>query len=66
MLVRCVGQVKEFQGNKSVNAFKISPVDDHNAVTAHLMDVVHTHLFNTKGAKSVRIVVCVRSGRVGD
>jgi hypothetical protein len=54
MCIRCVGSIKEFQNNKSINAFKISPIEDANHITAHLMDVVFTHILNTKGNKDVR------------
>lgn len=58
MYVRCVGQIKEFGGQRAVNAFKIMPLTDHNAITAHLMDIVHIHLVHTRGNKDVRFLPC--------
>lgn len=45
--------MKKFQDKISINAFSILPVADSNQITAHLLDVLYTHLRFTKGALDV-------------
>lgn len=51
LYVHCIGQIKDYQGKKTVNAYKITHITNPNQVTAHLMAVVHTHLIATRGNK---------------
>eukprot|EP00039_Didymoeca_costata_P019162 m.336474 g.336474 ORF g.336474 m.336474 type:complete len:289 (-) comp17862_c0_seq1:180-1046(-) len=49
MYVRVVGHLKTFRDEKSLNAFKVEPLTNTNQITQHLLDIVHMHLFNTRG-----------------
>jgi len=50
MYVRVVGQVKKFNDKMSVTAFSLTPVLDSNQITAHLLEILYSHLRFTKGA----------------
>jgi len=50
MYVKVVGNVREISGRRRVVAFQITPITDFNKITLHALDVVHTHLKNTKGS----------------
>lgn len=47
--VEVYGNVRAMGGQRSVVAFHIKPVTDFNVITLHSLDVIHTHLKNTKG-----------------
>tara|TARA_B110001452_G_scaffold117270_1_gene97311 strand:- start:2006 stop:2887 length:882 start_codon:yes stop_codon:yes gene_type:complete len=49
VIVRVVGQMRAFNQVRSVVAFHIQPLTDMNEYTFHFVEVVHTHLRNTKG-----------------
>ena len=49
VIVRVVGQMRAFNQVRSVVAFHIQPITDFNEYTFHFIEVVHTHLRNTKG-----------------
>ena len=51
--VRVVGNMRNNPqtGNKTVNAFHMRRITDFNEITYHLLDSIHTHLFNTQGPK---------------
>mmetsp|Transcript_22 Transcript_22/g.67 ORF Transcript_22/g.67 Transcript_22/m.67 type:complete len:235 (+) Transcript_22:45-749(+) len=42
--VRVIGQVRSFQGMKSMTAFNMRVLQDPNELTFHLMEVIHTHI----------------------
>jgi len=48
-LVRVVGQLRSFNHTRSLVAFNINPITDFNEYTFHFIEVVHTHLRNTRG-----------------
>jgi replication factor A2 len=48
-LVRIVGNVKVFHSKRNINAISVRPVSDMNEQQFHLLDVIYTHLYNTKG-----------------
>eukprot|EP00467_Chlorarachnion_reptans_P005846 CAMPEP_0114524776 /NCGR_PEP_ID=MMETSP0109-20121206/22048_1 /TAXON_ID=29199 /ORGANISM="Chlorarachnion reptans, Strain CCCM449" /LENGTH=260 /DNA_ID=CAMNT_0001706267 /DNA_START=37 /DNA_END=819 /DNA_ORIENTATION=+ len=47
--VKVVGNLRDISGQKIVVAFQVHPVTNFNEITMHHLDVVHTHLKNTKG-----------------
>ena len=49
VIVRVVGQMRAFNQVRSIVAFHIQPLTDMNEYTFHFIEVVHTHLRNTKG-----------------
>merc|ERR1712060_27624 len=52
-LVRVVGQLRAFNLVRSIVAFNIQPLTDYNEYTFHFIEVVHTHLRNTRGKAPV-------------
>jgi len=50
MYIRIFGNFSTFQGNKSITVYKISVVKNFNEITFHHLDVVHTHLYMTRGS----------------
>ncbi|KAG2454687.1 hypothetical protein HYH02_000525 [Chlamydomonas schloesseri] len=48
--VRVYGNLKTFEGKRSITAFAVKPVTDHNEVTYHFLQCVMQHLHLTKGA----------------
>lgn len=49
VIVRVVGQLRQFNHVKSIVAYGILPITDFNEYSFHFIDVVHTHLRHTKG-----------------
>lgn len=49
MYVTAVGTLRAFQDKRTITAYSVQPVTDHNAVTHHFLDCVYVHLQNTKG-----------------
>ena len=47
--VEMVGNLKEFNESLSLQVFAVNIVEDWNALTHHLLDIILTHNFNTKG-----------------
>eukprot|EP00457_Paulinella_chromatophora_P009786 gb/GEZN01009860.1/.p1 GENE.gb/GEZN01009860.1/~~gb/GEZN01009860.1/.p1 ORF type:complete len:318 (-),score=59.93 gb/GEZN01009860.1/:229-1182(-) len=47
--VRVVGNLRSLNGEMSVVAFQLTKVVDHNEITFHLLEVIHSHLYNTRG-----------------
>jgi replication factor A2 len=47
--IRVVGSLKDYSGVKSITAFKLRPVTDHNELTYHLMSSIYQHVNLTKG-----------------
>jgi replication factor A2 len=47
--VRVVGKLRSFQGKNSLSCFNVTPVEDLNELTHHLLEVVYVHCYNTKG-----------------
>lgn len=50
-MVKVFGNCREFDGKLHVSVFDVSPITDWNEVTYHTLDVIHTHLYNTRGAQ---------------
>lgn len=42
-------KVRSWKDDRHSVAYLIEPVDDMNEVSYHYLDVIYTHLFNTKG-----------------
>ena len=58
--VRVFGNVRSFQNQRSLVAFKITPIEDMNELTTHLLEVVHSHLWWTKAQHAtVRLAFCL-------
>jgi replication factor A2 len=53
-LVRVVGNIREYDGKIHISVFDAAPVEDWNELTYHTLDIIHTHLQNTKGPQAVR------------
>ena len=51
--VRVFGNIRSFQNQRSLVAFKITPILDMNELTTHLLEVVHSHLWWTKSQVSL-------------
>lgn len=49
LYVRVVGQLKTYHDKKHVTAFNLRAVEDFNEITHHFLEVIHAHLYNTKG-----------------
>lgn len=47
--VRVIGNLRKLGGEMSVVAFQLRPIKDHNELTFHMLEVVHTHLQSTRG-----------------
>ncbi|POM64269.1 Replication protein A 32 kDa subunit [Phytophthora palmivora] len=47
--VRVVGKLRTFQGKASLSCFNVTPVEDMNELTHHLLEVIYVHCYNTKG-----------------
>lgn len=47
--IRVTGSLKDYSGAKSITAFKLRPVTDHNELTYHLMSTIYQHVNLTKG-----------------
>lgn len=50
--VRLYGHVRSFQNKKNIVAFKILPILDANEITNHLLECLHAHIYQTKGAQA--------------
>jgi replication factor A2 len=49
VLVRVVGNLREYEGKYQISVYDAIHLTDWNALTYHTLDVIHTHLYNTKG-----------------
>ena len=47
--MRIVGNLRSFQGQRSLVAFRVLPVADMNEITFHNLQAIYVHLVNTKG-----------------
>lgn len=52
--VRVVGTIREFAGRSHLLVYSVTPIKNWNEVTHHILDVIFTHLQNTKGKIPVR------------
>lgn len=48
-LVRVNGNIRIYEGHKSLMIFHMSVIHDWNELTHHLLESIHTHLKNTRG-----------------
>jgi len=48
--VRVFGNLRSFQHKRSVVGFKVIPITDFNELTYHFLEVIHVHLYHTRGA----------------
>ncbi|EDV19884.1 uncharacterized protein TRIADDRAFT_32825, partial [Trichoplax adhaerens] len=55
--VRVVGHLRALQGVRYVMAINIQPIEDCNEITYHILEVIHSHLLQTKGPAIVRIFI---------
>jgi hypothetical protein len=46
MYVRAIGQLRAFNAQRNLVAFRIRPVTDFNEITFHFLDVIYTHSLN--------------------
>ena len=46
--VDVVGKVCAVAGRISLQAARVQPIRDHNAVTTHLLDIIYAHLLRTR------------------
>jgi hypothetical protein len=53
--VRVIGHLRSFMSKRNVMAFRIIPITDFNELTMHFLEVIHAHLYNTRGP-AVRIL----------
>ncbi|CAN0159123.1 unnamed protein product, partial [Hapterophycus canaliculatus] len=42
--------VRSWKGDRHSVAYTMQPISDMNEVTMHTLEIIYTHLFNTKGA----------------
>jgi len=57
MYIRIFGSLSSFQGNKSITVYKIAVVKNFNEITFHHLDVIHMHLYMTRGSTQVGIAI---------
>jgi len=50
--VKVFGRLTEYQGKKSISCHRILPLSDMNELTSHRLEVILTHLINTRGPMS--------------
>lgn len=48
-MVRVVGNIRDYEGNRHVLVFEVFPIEDFNQLTNHLLDVILTHCKHAKG-----------------
>jgi len=48
-MVRVMGYMRGFEGRRHLLVFEVKPVEDFNELTHHILEVIYTHLKNTKG-----------------
>ncbi|XP_030638250.1 replication protein A 32 kDa subunit [Chanos chanos] len=46
--VKVSGNLRSFQNNRSVVAFRVRPVEDMNEITSHMLEVVQAHMLLSK------------------
>ncbi|GMF53351.1 unnamed protein product [Phytophthora fragariaefolia] len=47
--VRVVGKLRSFQGKASLSCFNVTPLQDMNELSHHLLEVIYVHCYHTKG-----------------
>lgn len=45
----CFWQVRSWKDDRHSVAYDMQPITDFNEVTMHALEIIYTHLFNTKG-----------------
>ncbi|RKP06577.1 hypothetical protein THASP1DRAFT_31605 [Thamnocephalis sphaerospora] len=51
--VRVIGQVRSFNNKRHILALQLVPINDHNEITMHMLEVIQTHLYFTRGMTSM-------------
>ncbi|KAI9257918.1 hypothetical protein BY458DRAFT_441058 [Sporodiniella umbellata] len=64
--VRVYGRLGQFNGRTNVVAFTIRPIVDHNEITYHLLEAIHSHISYTKPSKKNSLYVEASSNSVSD
>ena len=47
--VRVYGHLRQWESKNSIVSFRLNLINDMNEITYHLLDVIHAHLYNSKG-----------------
>lgn len=50
--VRIVGNVREYQEQKTISGFSAQPIEDKNQLTHHFLNCIYMHLSRTRGSTS--------------
>lgn len=53
--LRLHGQLKGFQGKRTLNVFSFRPVTDFNEIASHFIDCIYVHLYNSRLRASVPV-----------
>jgi replication factor A2 len=57
--VRVFGNVREYEGRIHILVFHAAEITDMNEISYHVLDVIYTHLQNSRGPIAVRVrVLC--------
>ena len=54
--VRVYGNIRSFNNQRGMTAFRITRVEDMNELTMHLLEVIHSHLCWQKASDNVSVV----------
>jgi hypothetical protein len=54
-MVRVVGNIRDYEGDRHVLVFEVFPLEDFNQLTHHILDVIFTHCKHSKGPIPVSI-----------
>ena len=49
MILTIFWQVRSWKDDRHSVAYDMQPIEDFNEVTMHALEIIYTHLFNTKG-----------------
>jgi replication factor A2 len=56
-LVRVIGNMRNYEGSMHILVYDVSLVEDWNELSYHMLDVIFTHLQNTKGKIPVSTLI---------
>ena len=57
--VKVYGHFRIFSEKKSINAFKMTIIKDHNEITTHILECIYTHLYHINGANQINYLKLV-------